>query len=294
MRELTVNQGEEGLTVLELLQRRIPAAPPAYLRQLLRGGRVRCEGLPLPGDAVLRAGMRLALPASRRIEDFLATSLDILLETPDLLVAFKPAGLAVHRGSGHEEDNLLLRLQALLKARRAPYMVAPVHRLDAGTSGPVLFGKGRRAVAALGQLFMTDQVEKVYLALVAGEMTGCGTLSSPVPAKGKLKEAQTGYRTVATGNGYALLELRLHSGRTHQIRRQLAAAGHPLAGDRRYGGPLPNGLGRLFLHCRRLAFSDPFDGPLRAVEAPLPEDLAATLRSLGIAPPASGRPPSRS
>jgi RluA family pseudouridine synthase len=277
---------ENGLTALDVLRERIPAAPVSYLRQLLRRGKVRREGLPLTETTVVRGGERITLPGSRRFEELFANppagEVDILFESRELLVVFKEAGLATHRGKGHEEDNLLDQVQEMMKKRRATFMVAPVHRLDAGTSGPVLFGKGRRAAGLLGKLFMEDQVEKIYLGLVAGELSGGGLLCSPVPAKGKEKEAQTGFTVLASGSGCSLLELRLHSGRTHQIRRQLAGAGHPLAGDRRYrGSPLP-GLDRPFLHCRRLALQDPFSGQPLAVDSPLPEDLAAVLRTLGM------------
>jgi 23S rRNA-/tRNA-specific pseudouridylate synthase len=141
----------------------------------------------------------------------------------------------------------------------------------------------------LGKLFMEDQVEKIYLGLATGELTGSGMLSSTVPAKGKEKEARTTFSVLASGAGYSLLELRLHSGRTHQIRRQLAEAGHPLAGDLRYGGPLLPGLGHLFLHCRHLALRDPFSGQPLDIESPLPDDLLSVLRSLGLEFPSKTR-----
>jgi RluA family pseudouridine synthase len=286
MTEWSLTDKEDGLTALEVLRERIPAAPVSYLRQLLRRGKVRREGLTLTENAALRAGERLTLPASRRLEELLASSpageVDILFESRELLVAFKPAGLATHRGKGHEEDNLLGRVQELMKKRRAPFTVAPVHRLDAETSGPVLFGKGRRAAGLLGKLFMEDQVEKIYLGLAAGELSGSGILCSPVPSKGKEKEARTAFSVLASKAGYSLLEMRLHSGRTHQIRRQLSEAGHPLAGDRRYGGPLLPGLDRLFLHCRHLALPDPFNGQRLVIESPLPENLRSVLRPLEL------------
>jgi len=284
--EWNLTDKEDGLTALEVLRGRIPAAPDSYLRQLLRRGKVRREGLSLDEGAALRTGERIPLPASRRLEELLASppagGVEILFESRELLVAFKTAGLATHRGKGHEEDNLLDRVRDLMKKRRAPFMVAPVHRLDAGTSGPVLFGKGRRAAGLLGKLFMEDLVEKIYLGLAVGELTGGGLLTSPVPAKGKEKEARTGFSVLSSGGGFSLLELHLQSGRTHQIRRQLADAGHPLTGDRRYGGPFPPGLDRLFLHCRRLALQDPFTGEPLIVESPLPENLASVLHSLGM------------
>jgi 23S rRNA-/tRNA-specific pseudouridylate synthase len=132
---------------------------------------------------------------------------------------------------------------------------------------------------------MDDQVEKDYLALVAGEMSGATSLHGLVPAKGKLKSAHTDVRTIAGNSTATLLDIRLHSGRQHQIRRQLAESGHPLFGDRRYGGPYPSELPRLFLHCHRLAFIDPCSGTPIDCEVPLPADLAGFLEHCGIVLP---------
>lgn len=293
MKEWIVSETEAGLTVLELLQRRLPGVPTSYLRQLLRGGKVREAGQALAADSRLPAGVRLSLPDSRRLAELLQAaerSVDILAETPGLLVAFKPAGLAVHSSVGHEQDNLTDRVRALMRQRQAPFKIAPAHRLDVETSGPVVFGKGAKAIAGLGRQFMEHRVEKIYLALVAGAMPADGLLTSPVPAKEKLKEATTAFRTLAARGGYSLLELRLQTGRTHQIRRQLADAGHPLAGDRRYRGPAPGGLERLFLHCSRLALHDPFSGTPVDLVCALPAELQAALAALDMKGAAAGAP----
>lgn len=293
MNEWMVSEAEAGLTALEFLQQRLPGAPTAYLRQLLRGGKVREGGQALAADSRLPAGARLTLPDSRRLAELrqaASLAVEILGETPSLLVAFKPAGLAVHRGVGHEQDNLTERVRSLMRQRHEPFKIAPIHRLDAETSGPVIFGKGAKAIAGLGKQFMEQRVEKTYLALVAGAMPASGLLTSPVPAKEKLKEATTVFRTLATQSGYSLLELQLQTGRTHQIRRQLADAGHPLAGDRRYRGPAPRGLDRLFLHCSRLALHDPFDHRPVSIVSDLPAELTALLAALGMEDPVTGAP----
>lgn len=286
MIEWLLTEEDNGQTVLEVLERRIAAAPPSYLRQLARRGKISRDGLPLAPDSRLASGDRLVMPGSRRLEQLLAqpipAEVTILFENERLLVAFKPADLAVHRGIGHERDHLAGRVQALMKKRKAPFATAPIHRLDVETSGPVLFGKGRQACSALGKIFMEEDVEKFYLALVRGRIEGGGRLDSQVPSKGKIKEAVTLYHLLAGNRDWSLLELRLQSGRKHQIRRQFADAGHPLAGDRRYGGTSPPGMDRLFLHCRRLAFPDPADGRLIAVECPLPEALRRAIEPLGF------------
>lgn len=286
MLELIVTPAEDGVVALDWLQRRIPEAPPGYLRQLLRKGRVLRATVPLGAADALAAGERVVLPGSARLRELLqaepSPTLAILYETRELLVVAKPSGLAVHSSRGHEEDNLTARVQALLRERGDRFQVAPVHRLDAETSGPVLFGKGHAAIARLGGLFMSGAVAKCYLGLAAGSLSGDGWLESPIPAKGKLKAARTGYRVLSGNRRLTLLELYPETGRQHQLRRQLADAGHPLAGDRRYRGPALPGLSRLFLHCRQLAFTDPFQGAPLAIDAPLPGDLATLLARLGL------------
>ncbi len=272
---------------MQILCDRIPGAPEGYLRQLIRKGKISLSDKPISPETVLHHGELIKVVDSQRLNDLMTASaspgIEILYETPYLLIAYKPAGLAVHKGVGHEQDNLTDRIRQWLKHRKAPYEAKPIHRLDLETSGPVLFGKGRKAASTLGKLFMANQAEKKYLALCAGEMaTPTGVLRSSVPAKGKIKEAETAYRQLASQQGLSLVEMTLLSGRTHQIRRQLADAGHPLAGDRRYGGAPLTDLQRLFLHCHSLSLPDPFGGPFIRVRCPLPKDLQQVLCSRDI------------
>jgi 23S rRNA-/tRNA-specific pseudouridylate synthase len=290
MSNLIITPAETGLTGLEVLEKRIPAAPAAYLRQLFRQGKILLAGNPVTAGTVLRCGDQLVLPGSDRLKDLIEASqkmtVEILLENPLWMAVYKPAGLAVHRGTGHEGDNLTNRVQAWLRNLREPFRAFPVHRLDAGTSGPVLYAKGRQAAGALGRALMAGELEKSYLALAPGRLPDEGLLASPVPAKGKLKEAATRYRVLAANPEYMLLQLELLSGRNHQIRRQMADAGHPLAGDQRYGGPALPGLDRPFLHCCRLVWPDPESAARQCVTCPLPEDLTRALTALGLEIPA--------
>ncbi|WP_303722969.1 RluA family pseudouridine synthase [Malonomonas rubra] len=283
-----VKKTETGISTYDFLQKKLPAAPPAYLKQLLNKGKVKGIQGVLHGDELLKVGNRIRLPDSSRLLELLSVpvplfqSLSILYETREILVVDKPAGLVIHSSQGHEQDNLTLRVAQLLAERGAKYAVAPVHRLDLETSGPVLFGKGKRACSQLGQMFMRQEVEKYYLALVAGKIAGSGRLESQLTAKGKKKQACTDFRALVRNEQASLVELQLQTGRQHQIRRQLAEQGHQLFGDRRYRGPCPPGLPRMFLHCFRLAFIDPFSAAQVAVEAPLPDELAAFLPQVDI------------
>lgn len=283
--EWLTTENEGGRTVLELLRHRVPAAPISYLRQLIGSGKVLRNSIPVTETTLVAAGERLTLPASNRLRQLLVESAQrpiILFETPEFLVIDKPSALAVHRGVGHEQDNLTSRVQRLMQQQGHAFRIAPVHRLDVDTSGPVLFAKGRRAAAALGGLFLAGEVKKTYLALVWGHLTAAGIINSPVPAKGKLRAASTSFTVLHRAAECNLLEIQLYSGRQHQIRRQFADLGHPLVGDRRYGGAVLAGLGHIFLHCRQLAMPNPFTQESLLVNSPLPADLQATLATLGV------------
>lgn len=286
-RELIVASADEGVGILDFLQHRIPAASQGYLRQLLKKGKVSSQSGPLVEGDTLHAADVVSLPDSARLQELMSvivdqdSSIEVLFESRELLVVNKPPGLAIHSSAGHERDNLTSRVESFLEKRGDRFSVAPVHRLDLETSGPVLFGKGRESCSRFGKLFMRHEVEKCYLAMVAGRAPGSGILHSTLTAKGKEKDASSAFQALKRTDVASLLEVRLFTGRQHQIRRQLAALGHPLYGDQRYGGPCPPEWPRLFLHCSRLAFVDPFSGASMTIEAPLPDDLNKALVLLG-------------
>ncbi len=291
MAEYSVPEHTDELTVETFLQQQIPAAPHGYLRQLLKKGKVRSGETILSATDMISEGTTISLPDSQRLQEILAmpeqpqVQIDILYESREILVVNKPAGLAIHNSQGHERDNLNDRVAAFLQQRGDKFRAAPVQRLDLETSGPVLFGKGKKSCSELGKLFMAGTVTKTYIALVSGKLQGRGELLSDIPAKGKIKVARTTYQALISSESVSLLEIHLHTGRQHQIRRQLADAGHPLYGDRRYHGLTPRKLARLFLHCRRLAFIDPFSREKIEINCPLPKDLSRFLPQLGLEVP---------
>ena len=288
MPEFIVSEEDAGLTAENFLQKSIPAAPVGYLRQLFKKGKVKGDDDCVAASDSLAVGAKISVSASTRIQELMSApqpsrpKIDILYESREILIVNKPAGLAIHTSKGHERDNLTSRVAEFLLLRGDSYQVAPVQRLDLETSGPVLFGKGKKSCSELGKLFMQGEVEKTYLALVNGKLIGRGDLQSDIPAKGKLKTARTSYQTLVSHDDASLLEIQLHTGRQHQIRRQLADAGHPLYGDKRYKGPCPRKLFRLFLHCRSLAFIDPFSHQKIEVNCPLPKDLNRFLPQIDI------------
>lgn len=282
---IELTEQDAGHAVLDILQQHIPAAPQSYLRQLLRRGKVCSNGIALDEESHLHGHETLQLPNSGRLQELCDSPLPkvtILLETEAFLVVFKPAGLAIHSSVNHTEDNLTDRVRALISHRKALYKVAPAHRLDIGTSGPVLFGKGRKFTAELGRLLQEGQIKKSYLALVHGVPPESGTLTTEVQVQDKIKEAATRFWVRGRCDNAALLEIELLSGRKHQIRQQCSDAGWPVYGDSRYGGPTLAGLDRLFLHCWQLSWPTGEEAPQFCVSSPLPGDLRTILRTMHI------------
>jgi len=217
------------------------------------------------------------------------------------LIAFdKPPGLSSQGG----------RIQAatlddLLAAFERPNGKRPklVHRLDRDTSGVILAAKTKPAAAFLGKALMGRRVKKTYLSIVApgAPSPRGGRIDSPLRRVSIGREvhmevceaghpdaetADTGYRTLAASVEAALVELRPHTGRMHQLRVHLASIGRPIAGDSRYGGALAlggAGVPRLMLHAAAIAFPHP-DGGERRIEAPVPDDMTAALARLGLQP----------
>ncbi len=286
MTEWQINIREANRTLLEALALRVPAAPQAFLRQLCKKQRVTVDGCQGSVEQSVHNGQTVSVKMSMRWLEFLEQSRlqpeQILYEDQHCMVINKPAGLAVHRALGHD-DNLLHCIQDFLRWRGETFQVAPIHRLDIGTSGAVLFGKGRGSISQLGKMIMAGEATKRYLALVEGCIIVPGSLTSPVPAKGSSKDALTRFRPFANSAGYTLLELELLTGRHHQIRHQLAEANWPIVGDARYSGKVISGLNRPFLHCYQLVFRQPITDQTIEISCPLPGELVDLLHNLGFA-----------
>ncbi|WP_020675435.1 RluA family pseudouridine synthase [Geopsychrobacter electrodiphilus] len=286
--ELKVGMKYAGLTAAQFLQGEICAAPAAYVNQLFKKGKVLRSGKALMTDTLLCIEDSICLPDSARLSELINLSRQrpapavILYENSMLLIADKPAGLAVHSSVGHETSNLTALLQQQIDKGDKKYRISPVQRLDLETSGACLFGKGRKALGELGKVLMAHELKKTYLALVAGCYRGPEELVSEVHAKGKLKEAGCLVKTLTSNPTASLLQIELQSGRQHQIRQQMAQQGCPLYGDRRYHGPCPAELPRVFLHSHQLSFHSPFGGDPIRVTAPLPAELVDFLARIGL------------
>ncbi len=214
--------------------------------------------------------------------------IDLLYVDEHLVVAAKPSGLLVHRGLDNDDDVALFRVRDALGA-----WVFPVHRLDRGTSGALLFARHKEAAATLATAFADGRIEKHYLALVRGEPPAEGVVDYAIPRSedGPRVHALTRYRRVARSaiDRCSLVLASPETGRLHQIRRHLRHIDHPLVGDVAHGSGTINrhyratyDLHRLALHAWILAFDHPVTGARIRTEAPMPDDLGLALDKLGL------------
>jgi len=207
----------------------------------------------------------------------------------ELAVIDKPAGLVVHPAPSHQGTTLVDQLGELLGGGEDPTRPGIVHRLDKETSGLLVVARTDSAHRALSEQVRRRDVERVYLALVAGHLDSrTGTIDAPIGRASRQRhrmavsgaaprEARTHFEVLELLGAESYLEVRLETGRTHQIRAHLASIGHPLIGDETYGGPLRHGLSRQFLHAHRLGFEHPASGERLSFTSELPPDLAAGL-----------------
>ncbi len=278
----------------------------------VRDGRVWCNDALCRLDTIVTPGDVVACDLPEDAQPQVNYDYTIVYEDDHLLAIDKPPGLRVHSKGKFALANLIFHVRTL---RPRPYpTAAPVNRLDADTSGLVLLALNRPAAQAMTAQFRENQIAKTYLAVVSGTpRPSAGTIDLPIgPVEGAQvprfwvmgdgKPAVTDYETVrALGPDHALLKLMPRSGRTHQLRVHLAAAGHPLVGDALYTldddaylawvkrrKPLPgmHGLTRQALHAARLVFLHPVTGRLVRLEAPLPPDLQALAAALEETPSA--------
>jgi 23S rRNA pseudouridine1911/1915/1917 synthase len=272
--------------------------------ELVASGRVLVDGVPVPaGRTELTEGARLTVqlpdPDTPVVEAERDVPVDVVSADDEVVVVDKPAGLVVHPGAGNSRGTLVAGLLArfpdleeLVRAGRCPpERPGIVHRLDKGTSGLLVVARTEGAYDSLVRQLAARTVERRYVALVRGTLADDrGEVEAPIgrsartPTKMAVtaagRPARTSYRVLERVPGATLVELALQTGRTHQIRVHMAAIGHPVVGDARYGTPERSlGGGRVFLHARRLAFIHPGSQARVVFTSDLPEDLRAYLES---------------
>jgi 23S rRNA pseudouridine1911/1915/1917 synthase len=293
---------------------------------LVNGDREKA-GLKLRGgESIVVSGEPHPAPLKATPE---AIALDVVYEDADLAVVNKPAGMMVHAGSGATEDarshgtlvNALLHRFQHLSSTGGDLRPGIVHRLDKSTSGLIVVAKNDRAHAALAALFSGRKIQKTYIALVHGAVERTrGTITAAVSrdpvrrtrmttrpnenARSAVSHYEVIQRLQTRFGKFTLVQVRIETGRTHQIRVHMASIGHPVVGDTLYGGagqltamqqgrrgkaePERIRLERNFLHAARLELIHPLTAKPIALEAPLPEELKALLIRLEAGQPAAG------
>jgi 23S rRNA pseudouridine1911/1915/1917 synthase len=299
---LSAEPNDAGKRLDQLVHERLPQFSRSRIQEWIKAGRVRVNQSRQRASHLVRFGDAIDVePAEPTPLRATAESipLAVLYEDDDVVAVDKPAGMVVHAGAGIHSGtlvNALVHRFAALSAVGGALRPGIVHRLDRFTSGVILVAKNDAAHQALAAQFSGRQVEKIYLALVHGSVkTETGRIERPIardPVRrtrmtARLKEgraAWTEYRVLRRFAKFTLLEARIGTGRTHQIRVHLSSTGHPVVGDTTYGAPAKveghAPLGRYFLHARRIRFHQPSTGEEISVEAPLPAELEAWMAGL--------------
>src|SRR5437763_13022652 len=298
-RATTLEIGEEAAAqrIDNFLLKRLRGVRKSHVYRVLRSGEVRVNSGRVGPDYRLQLGDRVRLPPVRMstaVKTAKPAEFPIIHEDAALLVIDKPPGVAVHGGSGVSFGVI----ESLRAARPQAKVLELAHRLDRDTSGLLIVCKKRSALTEMHRQLREGQVEKVYTTIVKGTpAAGSFELSEPlhkyVTASGERRvsvqeggmTARTQVRVRKRGAELSLLEVRLLTGRTHQIRVHLAHAGHPVLGDDKYGDFALNralareGVKRLFLHAGRLRLKHPLTGDGMALEAQVPDDMSAFVRT---------------
>lgn len=260
-------------------------------------GAVLVDGKRVPFGTVLHQNeqVTLVLPEEKPVIKIAASPkpIEVLYEDANWLLVAKPAGLTSVPGPSNREDTLVNRVKYYLE-RNGRKNVVPhiITRLDRYTSGVVLLAKHSFAQGLIDKQVSNHEFDKRYYAIVAGQIAKQhGLIEAPLKRKeGENfqivspdgRQAVTEYWLKANLAGGSLVEVKLHTGRTHQIRVHFQSKGHPLLGDELYGGPLDMGIERQALHAYHLAFNDPFTNKRLVVEAPLPSDMKSVLAKLKV------------
>jgi 23S rRNA pseudouridine1911/1915/1917 synthase len=261
-------------------------------QSLIAASRVRVDGRARPKRYVVgaREVVEVDVPERRPVgSSDTKAPFEIAYQDDYLLVVDKPAGVVVHPARGNRSGTLAQALQGVAAGGEDPWRMGIVHRLDRDTSGLLVVAKGEDVHRALKSLLSSRRMRREYLALVEGHVEArSGTIDAPIgrDRRDRLlvsidtdtpRQARTHFRLERLLPGVSLLRVELETGRTHQIRVHMAAIGHPVLGDRQYGGRQAYGLRRQFLHATRLRFPHPISGEEVDVESPLPEELREAL-----------------
>ncbi|HEV7477438.1 MAG TPA: RluA family pseudouridine synthase [Burkholderiales bacterium] len=291
----TVPAGLGGLRLDQVLVRLFPQYSRNRLQAWLKSGHIRVNGASLEAKHPVAGGERIVLeppPPPAVVPQAQRMPLKIVHEDASLIVIDKPAGLVVHPGAGQPDGTLLNGLLAHSPALAGVPRAGIVHRLDKDTSGLLVVAKTVVAQASLVKQLADRSMRRVYLAVVQGDPPASGVIDAPVGrdvrARVRMavrhggKDARTSYRVLERFGHAALVECRLETGRTHQIRVHFQHIRHPLVGDTVYRRGTRHGLEfpRQALHAAELSLKHPQTGKLMTWQAPLPADMKRLLKRL--------------
>ncbi|MCW7541705.1 RluA family pseudouridine synthase [Aquabacterium sp. A7-Y] len=310
MQRLLIDEASAGQRLDNFLIKTLKGVPKTHVYRIVRSGEVRVNKGRAAADTRLALGDEVRVPPVRMADkpaaaEVPAREFPVLYEDDHLLAVNKPAGVAVHGGSGVSHGVI----EQLRRARPEARFLELVHRLDKETSGVLLLAKKRSALTTLQDQFRQRETGKTYAALVIGGwpekrkvidvalhkyLTGEGErrVRAVSPSAEEGRRSITLVKVVGAYSGFTLLDVTIKTGRTHQIRVHLAHEGHPIAGDEKYGdfalnkalarGEAVPGLrfDRMFLHARRLRFDHPGSGESIELEAALPKECSQLLGAL--------------
>jgi 23S rRNA pseudouridine1911/1915/1917 synthase len=296
---LTAESADAGKRLDSFVHERLPKFSRSRVQSWIKEKLVLVDGAEARASALLRGHEAITVepaelePLKAKPEDI---SLSILYEDEGVIVIDKPAGMVVHAGAGHNTGTLVNALMhhfSALSSVNGDLRPGIVHRLDKETSGVIVVARNDEAHQSLAKQFHDREVEKIYLALAHGRMEQVtGRITAPItrdPIRrtrmtAKLERGRTAlteYRVLQQFELFSYLEVKIGTGRTHQIRVHLSSIRHPVFGDRLYGAPasIPGvpAIDRFFLHAHRLQFRSPTSGEMIRVESPLPPELSEVL-----------------
>ena len=308
LQEAAVPLSLAGKRFDQALAEMFPDFSRSRLTEWIKSGDALLDGQPARPRAPVRGGETVALNVRTEVETTaLAEDIpfELVYEDADVLVVNKPAGLVVHPGAGNPRGTLVNALLHFDPRMNELPRAGIVHRLDKDTSGLMVVARSLRSHSALVEQLSAREVHRQYVAVVVGPMIAGGTVNAPigrhatdrvrqaVVKEGQGREAITHYRVRERFRAHTVLECRLETGRTHQIRVHMAHAKHPLIGDPLYGGSfkLPKAatpelvemlrtFKRQALHAEKLAFVHPVSGETISTEAPMPADMQALVATL--------------
>jgi len=292
----------------QALAEMFPEFSRSRLTEWIKSGHALLDGQPAKPRDPVRGGEPVALSVKTETQTLAepeAIALDLVYQDDDVLVVNKPAGLVVHPGAGNPRGTLVNALLHFDPRLAELPRAGIVHRLDKDTSGLMVVARSLRAHASLVEQLSERRVHRQYVAVVVGPMIAGGTVDAPigrhptdrirqaVVKEGQGREAITHYRVRERFRAHTVIECRLETGRTHQIRVHMSHVRHPLVGDPLYGGSYRQpkgataelaealrGFKRQALHAERLEFEHPVDGRTISTQAPIPADMLALVAAL--------------